>query len=241
MATSSERPSKPSGGNPGDISGVEPGTGTQPPVDTYTLDPSAVHSFLPQISETRPVSSSPSLPTQAAAAAAFAATSDESPAGPPAASSPAAAQLLVPQALEQKLSRCTDASCRDRPRNGDRGPEDEAPPDRISIGHAAWGVLHTAAATWKDDTSVEKQQRMQEWVRSFAALFPCSQCRQHFKPFIQKNPPATSGGRRSLSLWACQAHNFVNEDLGRPLFKCDEAELLRQWRETQWKDDDDDE
>ncbi|PFH32187.1 Erv1 / Alr family protein [Besnoitia besnoiti] len=158
------------------------------------------------------------------------------------ASSTGAGGVLFPQSLEQKLSQCVDAACRDRVhKEADFNKDDEEePPDRMSIGRAAWSLLHSSAATWEADPSIQAQQRRKEWMGAFFALFPCSQCRSHFLPYFQTHPPAVSGGRTSLSLWTCEAHNYVNEALQRPTFRCDATQLIRQWSATRWKDDEDD-
>ncbi|EPR59906.1 Erv1 / Alr family protein [Toxoplasma gondii TgCatPRC2] len=156
------------------------------------------------------------------------------------ASHSAAAALLASQVFPQKLNQCVDAACRDRILKDDAPQdEDDDPPDRMSIGRAAWSFLHSSAATWKDDPATADQHRRGEWLKSFFALFPCVHCRTHFAPYLQTHPPVVSGGRTSLSVWTCEAHNHVNESLQRPAFPCDAAQLIRQWKAVQWSEDDD--
>eukprot|EP00921_Rhytidocystis_pertsovi_P014060 GHVQ01022895.1.p1 GENE.GHVQ01022895.1~~GHVQ01022895.1.p1 ORF type:complete len:281 (+),score=55.83 GHVQ01022895.1:307-1149(+) len=64
--------------------------------------------------------------------------------------------------LSQKLYRCTESSCKDRPSQGFSTNKSglPPPPDRGEIGRAAWLVLHTAAANLtvsKKQTSSDEQ------------------------------------------------------------------------------------
>lgn len=164
-----------------------------------------------------------------------------SPAAPRASEAPSsrAAALLASQVFPQKLDQCVEAACRDRIGTEDaQMDEGDDPPDRMSIGRAAWGFLHSSAATWTDDQSTVDQHKRREWLRSFFALYPCVHCRTHFAPYFQTHPPVVSGGRTSLSLWTCDAHNHVNEYLQRPTLPCDSAQLLRRWASVRWPEDD---
>lgn len=50
-------------------------------------------------------------------------------------------------------------------------------------------------------------------------LYPCPDCRVHFKELIAKNP-IKNGGRVEFTLYICGLHNQVNEKLGKPTFDC---------------------
>lgn len=106
--------------------------------------------------------------------------------------------------------------------HGLTGPD---PPDRLELGQSAWAVLHTSAAFFPMEPTREQRNRMEAWLCAFFKLYPCGECRSHMAPYVKEQPiDATDGGR--LSVWLCDAHNFVNKDLEKDLFApCDGATL----------------
>lgn len=125
---------------------------------------------------------------------------------------------------------CNDPSCHDRSESWftwfrRREPTAPPPPDRTEIGRAAWMVIHSAAAQYPTNPSIQQKIEMKTWLQSFANLYPCHICRLGFVKIMQDLPPDTEG-RDDLTLWACNAHNRVNNDIGLAQHPCDLARLL---------------
>jgi FAD-linked sulfhydryl oxidase len=57
-------------------------------------------------------------------------------------------------------------------------------------------------------------------------------CAEDFQKWMQKNTPRVSS-RNEFGEWMCEAHNAVNEKLGKEQFDCKRWE--ERWR-TGWKD-----
>ena len=70
--------------------------------------------------------------------------------------------------------------------------------------------------------------KMRVFFKSFAKLYPCSYCANHFRGEIKKFPPAVESNK-DLSRWLCEIHNEVNERLGKPQFDC--SRVLERWKE----------
>ena len=129
------------------------------------------------------------------------------------------------------------------------------PVDKDELGIGAWNLLHTIAATYKEDPSEQEQQMMVQFFKILSLIYPCPHCaevrkiiyntgmiqliftllhylrmKQDFQKSIAKSPPEVSS-RSTLSLWLCKQHNEVNEKLGKPLFDCNMRSLDRRWRE----------
>lgn len=123
---------------------------------------------------------------------------------------------------------CDDPSCNDLPEswlNWFKRSTSTPPPDRAQIGRAGWLLIHSAAARYPLNPSSEAKVEVASWLRSFAHLYPCHVCRLGFVKVIDGVPPNT-GSRDALSLWACEAHNMINEELGFPQYPCDLEKLL---------------
>ena len=63
------------------------------------------------------------------------------------------------------------------------------PPTRQQLGHATWTWLHTMAAAYSKQPTVEEQRDMLQLIQLFGKFFPCDECGQHFRyvdnPFSQ--------------------------------------------------------
>mmetsp|Transcript_66725 Transcript_66725/g.133988 ORF Transcript_66725/g.133988 Transcript_66725/m.133988 type:complete len:169 (-) Transcript_66725:22-528(-) len=99
------------------------------------------------------------------------------------------------------------------------------PPDRAEIGRAAWRYVHTLAAHYPEKPAVEEQEDALYWLRSFVRLYPCGLCSREFIEVCSDLPPRL-GSREDYTMWWCEAHNRVRDDLSQPLCRCDLAELL---------------
>jgi len=94
------------------------------------------------------------------------------------------------------------------------------PPDIIELGQAGWTVLHSTAARYPTKPSPEQQEEMKGFISSFTHFYPCKNCADHFSATLREMPPEVES-REALTTWLCQAHNRVNEHLGKPLFPCE--------------------
>lgn len=64
-------------------------------------------------------------------------------------------------------------------------------------------------------------------MHSLAELYPCAECADHFGRIVDARPPERAlaaggrdGGGEAAQQWCCEAHNDVNEKLGKPRFDC---------------------
>lgn len=112
------------------------------------------------------------------------------------------------------------------------GTPDDCPPDVETLGRSTWTLLHTMAATYPEKPSPSQQSDMLSFVGLFSRLYPCWVCAEDFQTYIKREQPRV-GGRGEFGLWMCNAHNEVNQKLGKPVFDCSRWE--ERWR-TGWKD-----
>jgi len=87
--------------------------------------------------------------------------------------------------------------------------------------------MHTIAAYFPDSPSEEKKESVKHFIGDVARVFPCHDCASDFQHHIADHPPKVEN-RQELSLWMCEAHNHVNDRLGKELFDCKKVDL--RWR-----------
>ena len=108
----------------------------------------------------------------------------------------------------------------------------QCPPDREELGRNTWGYLHTMAAYWQDAPSTKEKSAMRTFIRQFSKTYPCEDCAYALRVWMKSNPPDVAS-QSTLSRWFCEAHNDVNERLGKKLFDCSLVE--QRWRDG-WDD-----
>lgn len=97
---------------------------------------------------------------------------------------------------------------------------DLTPPlSRESLGQATWSFLHTLAALYPQEPSVEEQRAAVALFESLAVLYPCDTCRTHYRAMLTARPPRVSS-RAELTAWLCETHNEVNGRLGKDSVDC---------------------
>lgn len=108
-------------------------------------------------------------------------------------------------------------------------PED-CPPDVERLGRSTWTLLHTMAANYPSRPSQAQQQQTKSFISLFSNLYPCSHCAEDFRDWMSKpgNTPRLTS-KDEFGLWMCEAHNAVNEKLGKDKFDCS------QWK-VRWAD-----
>ena len=71
-------------------------------------------------------------------------------------------------------------------------------------------------------------------LRSLPTLYPCGDCAGHLGDYMKVHPPEEAvKTREGVERWMCQAHNEVNERLGKDRFEC--ANVGQRWRDG-WTD-----
>ena len=106
----------------------------------------------------------------------------------------------------------------------------DCPPDSLKLGRHTWTFLHTMAAYYPEQPSVDQQKSARQLIESLAQLYPCSWCARHLREYLPQPEHAVKvGSRQELERWMCDMHNEVNGRLGKPLFPCDR--VGERWRD----------
>ena len=77
------------------------------------------------------------------------------------------------------------------------------PPNVVELGHSGWNLLHTIAAYYPEDPSIEKKSQIRTFLDAFAKVYPCSYCAKDFEAWMQENPPKLEN-RKEFSYWMCR-------------------------------------
>jgi FAD-linked sulfhydryl oxidase len=101
------------------------------------------------------------------------------------------------------------------------------PPDIGELGRGTWTLLHTMAAYYPDAPSAAQQRDTRDFLASLGKVFPCRWCADDFVDSMRQRPPQLDS-RSAFARWLCDAHNDVNQKLGKPVFDC--ALVDRRWR-----------
>ncbi|ESW98831.1 putative FAD dependent sulfhydryl oxidase Erv1 [Ogataea parapolymorpha DL-1] len=105
---------------------------------------------------------------------------------------------------------------------------DDCPPDVEQLGRSTWTFLHSVAAKYPEQASEEQQEDMRTFLRVFGNIYPCWFCAKDFRQYMEKDKPKVRT-QEEFGKWLCDAHNEVNEKLGKKKFDCN------LWKER-WKD-----
>lgn len=65
----------------------------------------------------------------------------------------------------------------------------------------------------------QQSEDLRSFFHLFSLLYPCGDCASHFQQLLQELPPQV-GSRKNAAMWLCNAHNAVNDRLGKPIFDC---------------------
>jgi hypothetical protein len=94
-------------------------------------------------------------------------------------------------------------------------------PDWWSIaGPLLWKELHR----WALSAHLQVDQR--EWLKNFTNKIACGECKTHWLQWTARNPPDFTS-HEALFIWSVNAHNSVNERLGKPTMTVEDAR--RRW------------
>jgi len=106
-------------------------------------------------------------------------------------------------------------------------PELQNPPTVEELGRCAWTWLHSVAANYAEEPTLDEQKGMANLVFNFARFYPCRECASNLKTELGEMPPVVET-RRAFEQWLCKLHNKVNERLKKPPFDCSMATY--RWR-----------
>jgi len=90
---------------------------------------------------------------------------------------------------------------------------------REHLGRSTWTLLHTVASKYPEKPTREEQTNIIKFIDLLTKIYPCDECRPHFKSLVGAFPPKVSSNG-DFATWMCQAHNLVNSRLGKPEFDC---------------------
>lgn len=63
------------------------------------------------------------------------------------------------------------------------------PEKRAELGRGTWALLHTMAARYPDSPTETERMDHFNFIYLLGHVFPCPDCREHFKGMIEKYPP----------------------------------------------------
>jgi FAD-linked sulfhydryl oxidase len=113
-------------------------------------------------------------------------------------------------------------------------PPPDCPPDIDVLGRSSWNLLHSIAASYPERPSLQQRRDARQFISSFSRLYPCHWCATDFQEWMKNSENAPRvGSREEFGQWMCEAHNAVNEKLGKEKFDCRKWE--ERWR-TGWRD-----
>lgn len=97
----------------------------------------------------------------------------------------------------------------------------DCPADVEALGRSTWTMLHTLTANYPAEPSPARQDQTKSFISLFSNLYPCSHCADDFRDWMKQrgNEPRV-GNRDEFGVWMCEAHNAVNEKLGKEKFDC---------------------
>ena len=95
------------------------------------------------------------------------------------------------------------------------------PPDVEALGRSTWTLLHALTATYPRTPSPTVQAQTRSFLSLFSNMYPCTHCAEDFQDWMQRpgNAPRLQS-RDDFGMWMCEAHNAVNEKLGKDIFDC---------------------
>ncbi|XP_012268068.2 FAD-linked sulfhydryl oxidase ALR [Athalia rosae] len=106
------------------------------------------------------------------------------------------------------------------------------PLDKDELGSKTWAFLHTMAAYYPEQPTIEQKTDMKKFFNFLSKFYPCNTCAEDLQLQLEKTPPQTDS-QHQLTQWLCNIHNEVNLKLGKPLFDC--SLVNQRWRDG-WLD-----
>uniref|UniRef100_A0A0K0DU75 Sulfhydryl oxidase n=1 Tax=Strongyloides stercoralis TaxID=6248 RepID=A0A0K0DU75_STRER len=109
---------------------------------------------------------------------------------------------------------------------------DDCPVDKDELGRSTWKLLHTISVYYPEKPSQKNKEDVKRTIESLAEVYPCTHCAEDFRNDIKKNPIKLDS-RVELANWMCDAHNRVNEKIGKEKFDC--KKVFERWYDG-WSD-----
>jgi FAD-linked sulfhydryl oxidase len=109
----------------------------------------------------------------------------------------------------------------------------DCPPDVEQLGRSTWTLLHTMTAAYPERPTLTQQSETKQFISLFGKMYPCWSCADDFRSWMKDGNEPRVSNRDDFGRWMCEAHNAVNEKLGKSSFDCNKWE--ERWR-TGWKD-----
>ena len=105
---------------------------------------------------------------------------------------------------------------------------------RVAIsywGPSGWTFLHATSYSYPEYPTETEKNDMSHFITYFAKVLPCKKCREDFALFLAKNFGERKRGailktKRTLVEFLIDAHNYVNNKLGKRIFSYKEVDNL---------------
>lgn len=98
--------------------------------------------------------------------------------------------------------------------------------DPRAWGPYKWIFLHMMAENYLENPSKEEMKTMKTYIETIPNILPCKQCGLHFKDFTNNyclSLDEICRSRKNLVEFFKDAHNYVNEMLGKRLYSTNEV------------------
>jgi len=80
-----------------------------------------------------------------------------------------------------------------------------------------WASMEFVAFNYPTDPTQQDRKNMRNFFSAVAQVLPCQSCREHFQQLLKDYPVENHlDTREALTKWLVEAHNRVNERLGKP-------------------------
>lgn len=90
-----------------------------------------------------------------------------------------------------------------------------------------WYVLHIITMTYPKEPSEYSKRAYHDFFNNLKDVLPCDICKKHYTKFITEYPITPHlDSRENLVKWLIQIHNFVNLELGKPVFSVEDVVIL---------------
>lgn len=94
-----------------------------------------------------------------------------------------------------------------------------SPPQKLkrcpdNWGPGTWHLIHCMAKCYPSTPSDQDKAHAFHFLQSLAHVLPCKKCRDNYKEYIAKHPPALSS-KRAFKRWTYNLHDSVNKRLGK--------------------------
>jgi hypothetical protein len=91
-----------------------------------------------------------------------------------------------------------------------------------AVGNALWTLLHAYAMSYPEIADDTAKAGAEQWLATWSALVEqnstgCKSCHKKWLLLVERCPPNLTG-KTSFYHWTVAAHDWVNQQLGKPRF-----------------------